>query len=391
MSQPLDPQARIVSAVRTPIGGFLGSLAGRSAVDLGVVAARAAVDRAGLQPDQIDLAYFGNARPAGNGPNPARQIAIRAGLPDTVPATTINMACASGLQAILLGVDAIRLGRARRVLVGGAESMSRVPYLLPRARAGYRMGHAEVVDAMYRDGFDCPLAGQVMGRTAETLAEEYAIDRATQDAFALRSQERAETARREGWFEAEMVPIDAEGREPGLDHDEHPRAGTTLEKLAKLPTVFKADGSVSPGNSSGLTDAASALVLEAPDLRQEGLATILDSGIAGVDPARMGIGPVPATRQLLARTGLTVGDLDQVEINEAFAVQALACMRDLDLDPDRTNVAGGAIALGHPIAATGARITTTLVHTLRRTGGGLGLATLCVSGGMGVSLLVRSD
>jgi len=385
MNPTPDPLARIVSAVRTPIGAFLGSLSGLSAVELGTAAAVSAVERAGVAPADIDLVYFGNARPAGNGPNPARQIAIRAGLPESVPAATINMACASGLQAILLGVQAIQLGRARRVLVGGTESMSRVPYLLPRARQGYRLGNDLLVDAMFRDGFDCPLAGQVMGETAETLAVEYGIRRSDQDALALQSQQRAEAAMRDGWFDAEVVVL------PQLDHDEHPRPGTSLEQLAKLAPVFRSDGSVTAGNSSGLTDAACALVLEAVDLRERGLATVVDYEHAGVDPARMGIGPVPATRQLLTRRGLTLGDVDLVELNEAFAAQVLACAQDLSLDLALTNPAGGAIALGHPIAATGARITTTLVHGLRRTGGDLGLATLCVSGGMGVSMLVRRD
>jgi acetyl-CoA C-acetyltransferase len=388
-SLPRPPLAQIAVAVRTPIGRFLGALSRHTAVELGVVAARAAFERAGVAPREIDLCFLGNARPAGVGPNPARQVAIRAGVPATVPATTINMACGSGLQAVLSGIQAIALGRARRVLVGGFESMSNVPYLLLQARRGYRLGHAPLVDGMMQDGFFCPLAGQIMGETAETLAREYAISRAAQDAFALESQRRAGRALARGEFADESVAVAADPARPGLDQDEHPRPHTRLEQLAALPAVFEKGGTVTAGNSSGLTDAASVLILEPPGSRSDPLAEIVDYEVAGVDPARMGIGPVPATRALLDRCRLGLSDVDLVEINEAFAAQVLACAHDLGLDLERTNVLGGAIALGHPIGATGARITTTLAHLLRRRGGGLGLATLCVSGGMGISVLLH--
>jgi acetyl-CoA C-acetyltransferase len=299
------------------------------------------------------------------------------------------MACGSGSQAIVLGVQALAMGRARRVLAGGMESMSSVPYLLPQARSGYRMGHAPLVDGMYQDGFHCPLADQLMGETAETLAREYSIGRGEQDAFALRSQQRAHAAWQAGAFREEVAAIAPDGRRPGLDHDEHVRGDTTLEKLAQLPPVFAVDGTVTAGSSSGLTDAACALVLEPPGARAHPLAEIVDYELAGVDPRRMGLGPVPATRRLLERTGLRLADIELIELNEAFAAQALACARDLDLDQERTNVYGGAIALGHPIGASGARITTTLIHALRARGARYGIATLCVSGGQGVSILVR--
>jgi len=386
----LTALADVVSAVRTPIGRFLGSLAPRSGVELGEIAVRAALERGGIAPSEVDLVFFGNARPAGCGPNPARQVSVRSGIPQERPATTVNMACGSGLQSILLGMQAIQLGRARCVVAGGFESMSNVPYLLPKARMGYRMGHDQVVDAMVRDGFHCPLADQVMGATAETLAREYSISREEQDGFALASQQRAGAAMEGGAFDAEIIAIDARGKVPGLQRDEHPRPDTNAAALAKLPAVFAENGTVSAGNSSGLTDAASAVVLRAHDPARPALAQLLDYEVAGVDPKRMGLGPVPATQQLLARQKLSLKDIDLIEINEAFAAQVLACARDLDLDLDRTNVNGGAIALGHPIAATGARITTTLIHALRARSGGLGLATLCVSGGMGLSLLLRN-
>ncbi len=387
----LEPQAGVASAVRTPIGKFLGSLSGRSAIELGVFAAGQALERAGLKASDIDLTIVGNARPAGLGPNPARQIAIGAGVPQDKVAYTLNMACGSSSTAIILGIQALTLGKAKRVLVGGSESMSRVPYLLTEARMGYRMGHAPVVDGMYRDGFDCPIAQQVMGLTAETLAREYEISREEQDRYALMSQSRAAKAWEERAFDAEIATIPAAGKLPALDHDEHLRPNTSLEKLAKLPTVFDENGTVTAGSSSGLTDAACMLVLEKPGLRERPLATILESESAGVDPARMGLGPVPATRTLMERCGLSIGDFDLIELNEAFAAQVLACQRELEFDMERTNVHGGAIALGHPIGATGARITTTLIHALRRHGKSLGLSTLCVSGGLGVSLVVRNE
>jgi acetyl-CoA C-acetyltransferase len=384
----------ILSAARTPIGKFGGVFASLSAPELGAAAAVAALSRARLSPERVDEVIFGHARQAGNGPNPARQVGRRAGLPDRVPAFTINQACASGLKAILLGADAIRLGRARRVLVGGHEVMSRTPYYLPRVRWGLRMGHAEVVDGMTQDGFLCPLCGQLMGETAETLAKEYSLTREKQDAFALLSQKRAAEAQRAGRFEAEIVPVTVTSpKGPAtVAADEHPRPETTPASLAALPPVFRKDGGVTAGNSSGITDGAAALVLGDRAAAEEAeaggtppLARLVDAAIVGVDPARMGIGPVPAVKELLSRTGLALGDFGVIELNEAFAAQVLACLSELGLSGDRVNVNGGAIALGHPIGATGARITVTLLHEMARRKEHLGLATLCVSGGMGIA------
>jgi acetyl-CoA C-acetyltransferase len=385
----------IAGAVRTPLGKFGGSLSSLSAPDLGAVAARAAIARAGLKPSDIEETIMGNARPAGVGPNPARQIAHRAGVPDTSPAYTVNMACGSSLRAILSACQAIAARDREVVLVGGAESMSRVPYLLEDIRFGHKMGHQRVTDAMYRDGFLCPLCDQIMGETAETLAERYRISRAQQDAFAAESQQRCERARKSGRFADEIVPVTVAGPkgETVVSADEHPRDGVTAESLSTLPPVFKKNGTVHAGSSSGLVDGASAMVLlstaAARRLDVRPLARVVAYTSAGVDPAVMGIGPVPAVRALLARTGLKINDLDLIEINEAFAAQVLACQRDLEFDLARTNVNGGAIALGHPIGATGARITTTLIHEMLRRKARRGLATLCISGGLGIALLLE--
>jgi acetyl-CoA C-acetyltransferase len=385
----------VVAARRTPIGRFLGAFAELTAVDLGVAAARAALADSGLEPEAVPETVFGHARQAGCGPNPARQVALRCGLPETVVATTINQACGSGLAAVLLARDRIRLGEAEAVLAGGMENMSRVPHLLPRARLGYRMGHGRVVDAMYEDGFLCPLAEQIMGETAETLAERYGISREEQDAFAARSQNRAEEAQVAGRFDREIVPVEVTGRKGAVtvDRDEHPRSGVTPGSLAKLPPVFHGSGTVTAGNASGITDGAAALVLmeerEAERRGIEPLALLEDGASAGVDPKIMGIGPVPAVEKLNTRLGLRVSDYDLVELNEAFAAQVLAVDKDLRFDHDRLNVNGGAIALGHPIGASGARIAVTLLHELARRGGTRGLATLCVSGGLGVAASFR--
>jgi acetyl-CoA C-acetyltransferase len=382
----------LAGAVRTPIGRFGGSLAGLSAAQLGAAAAREALGRSGIAPGQVDEAIFGCARQAGGGPNVARQVAYRAGLPQEVPAFTVNMACGSGLKAIDLAYRAVRDGEAEIVLAGGTESMSRVPYLLTGARWGYRMGNQEAVDAMYQDGFLCPLAEQLMGETAETLAEKCGITRDEQDAFALRSQERAAQAGREGRFEAETFALSAPGKkgaEP-LRHDEHPRPDTSLASLAKLPPVFKAEGgTVTAGNSSGITDGAAAVVVlsaeRAKALGVKPMARVLGVAAAGVDPHIMGIGVVPAVRRLLERLSVPLSAFDLVEVNEAFAAQVLACDRELGLRAERLNVNGGAIALGHPIGATGARICVTLLHEMGRRKVGRGLATLCISGGMGLA------
>jgi acetyl-CoA C-acetyltransferase len=383
----------IVAAVRTPIGRFLGSLADLAAADLGVHATRAAIERAGITAADVDELIFGCARQAGGGPNVARQVLVRAGIPHERPALTLNQACGSGLQAIILGRERILSGKARVVLAGGTESMSRVPYLLDRARTGYRLGHAPLVDGMYRDGFLDPICGLLMGETAEKLADLYAIGRAEQDAFALESQRRAGSAMREGRFVEEIAPVSVPGKkgEPRVvSADEHPRPDSTPEEIAKLPPVFRAGGTVHAGNSSGITDGAASLVLAGEStVRERGLGVVAwvgESETVGVDPSIMGIGPVPATRKLLERTKRPLEAFDLIELNEAFAAQVLACDRELKLDRAKLNVNGGAIALGHPIGCTGARIVTTLVHEMERRGAKLGLATLCVSGGLGIAL-----
>jgi acetyl-CoA C-acetyltransferase len=386
----MSERVAVVAAKRTPIGKFLGTLAPLTAVDLGVAAARAALTEASIPPDAVDEVVFGHARQAGCGPNPARQVGVRAGIPVTVSALTLNQACASGLRALLLGAERIRLGEASVILAGGMESMSRVPYLLPRAREGYRMGHDTVIDGMYRDGFLCPLAGQVMGETAETLARDYRIPREEQDAYAARSQNRAEAAQQAGRFRDEIAPVEVPGPKPTrLDRDEHVRAGVTALSLAHLSPAFGAGGSVTAGNASGITDGAAALILaSASAVSRRGLTPLawLEAGsLAGVDPRIMGIGPVPAVRALERKTGRALGAYDLEELNEAFAAQVIAVDRELGLDAERLNVNGGAIALGHPIGASGARIVVTLLHEMERRKSAAGLATLCVSGGMGVA------
>jgi acetyl-CoA C-acetyltransferase len=387
----------IAGAVRTPIGKFGGALRSLSAADLGVVAARGALERSGVPASAVNEVIFGNARQAGVRPNVARQITYRAGLGETVPAYTINKACGSSLKAILNAYGAIALGDAEVVLAGGAESMSNTPYYLLDARWGQKLGSSEVVDGMYRDGFLCPLCGQLMGETAETLADRHRIGREESDRYALESQHRCERARNEGRFLAEIVPVDVAGRKGEVDRistDEHPRDGATLDSLQKLPPVFRKDGTVHAGNSSGITDGAAAVVVlseeKATALGVEPMARIVAYASAGVDPAVMGIGPVPAVRKLLEKTGVRLEDVDLIELNEAFAAQVLACHRELGFDLNRLNVNGGAIALGHPIGATGARIVVTLAHEMVRRKAKRGIATLCISGGMGLALLLES-
>jgi acetyl-CoA C-acetyltransferase len=387
------PPVYILSAVRTPIGRLGGALAPLSAVTLGSVAARAAIQRAGVQPEEIDEVIMGHGRQAGCGPNPARQVVRAAGLPDSVPAFTVNKACASGIKAITLAAAAIWTEGRSLVLAGGMESMSNTPYLLRRARGGYRLGHAEVEDAMYADGFMCPLCSTLMGGTAENLADRYGITRREQDEYAVESQRRAAAASASGTFttEIEAVSVPSKKGEVLISQDEHPRSDTTLESLSRLAPVFRKDGTVHAGNSSGITDGAAAVVVASEEatkkLGARPLARLLCFTTAAVDPAYMGIGPVPSLHSLWERSGLSLADVDLIELNEAFAAQVLACERELKFDRDRVNVNGGAIALGHPIGATGARIVTTLLHELARRGGRYGVATLCVSGGMGMSLL----
>lgn len=381
----------IAGAVRTPIGKFGGALAGISGAQLAAAAATETLRRTDVMPDEVDEVAIGCARQAGNGPNVARQVAWRAGLPQEVPAFTVNMACGSGLKAIDYAYRAVRDGDADVVLAGGFESMSRVPYLLLGARWGYRMGEQQVVDAMYHDGLLCPLSDMIMGETAERLAEKYAIGRDEQDSFALRSQRRAADAWKEGRFDAETFTLKVPGKKGDLElkQDEHPRPETTLDSLAKLQPVFKRTGSVTAGNSSGITDGASTMLVmsrqEADDRGLRPMARILGIAAAGVDPHIMGIGVVPATRKLMARASLTLGDFDLYEVNEAFAAQVIACDRELRFDPEKLNVNGGSIAIGHPIGATGARISTTLLHELERRKARRGLATLCISGGQGLA------
>ena len=386
----------LAASVRTPIGRFGGTLACWTAADLGVAAARAGFERAGLRPDQIQQSIWGCARQAGGGPNVARQITYRAGVPETVPAFTVNQACGSGLQAIMLAAQQIMLSRADIVLAGGTESMSRVPYFAEGARWGMTMGNTELVDGMYRDGFNDPLSGLVMGQTAENLARQYEISRDEQDEYALRSQQRAQAAIESGRFDEEIVSLEIEGRKgetTNFARDEHARAGTTKQDLGKLAPVFSKAGTVTAGNSSGITDGAAAvLVLSEAALESSGVqaeARIVDYEVTGVAPEIMGIGPVPAIRSLLARQQLSLADIDLIELNEAFAAQVIACDRELKFDPDRLNVNGGAIAIGHPIGCTGVRVTTTLLHEMKKRGARLGLSTLCVSGGMGLALLVE--
>jgi acetyl-CoA C-acetyltransferase len=388
--------AYILSAVRTPIGKFGGSLAGMSAADMAVIAAKAAIERAGVDPEQIEETIFGNARQAGGGPNVARQISMGSGVPREVPAYTVNKACASGLKSIALAYQEVRTGNLDCVLAGGTESMSRLPYYLDGARWGYRLGHQELVDGMYRDGFFCPMAKMVMGETAEVLAEQYKISRDEQDQYALCSQTRAARAIGSGRFQDEVVPVTIESKKGAhnFSRDEHVFSGATLEKMSKLAPVFSQTGTITAGNSSGITDGAAAVVVGSEEFVRNSnlrpLARILAVTSAGVDPRIMGIGPVPALRKMQEKYGLGLSDFDLVELNEAFAAQVLACDRELHFDRDKLNVNGGAIALGHPIGCTGTRITVTLLNEMLKRKAKRGVATLCVSGGMGMAMALEN-
>jgi acetyl-CoA C-acetyltransferase len=386
----------IASAVRTAIGKFGGSLLPLSAVDLGVIAVKEALSRAKVEPVAVEEVIMGHARGAGNGPNPARQVSYRSGIPQEISAYTVNKACGSALKAIILGCQEILLGDAEIIVAGGMESMSNVPYLVEQARWGLRMGNQHFIDGMYRDGFYCPLSELVMGETAENLATIYKITRDEQDQYALGSQQRAAAATRSKRFAEELIPVSVPGKKgevKQLDFDEHIRMDALIADMAKLPPVFTKTGTITAANSSGITDGASATVLvsEAEVKRRnlKPLARVIDYGIAGVDPKIMGIGPVPAVRKFLWKTGMKLDQFDLVEINEAFAAQVLACLRDLPIEPERVNVNGGAIALGHPIGCTGSRIVTTLLYEMHKRKGRYGLATLCISGGMGIALGVE--
>ncbi|MCL4534175.1 MAG: acetyl-CoA C-acetyltransferase [Bacteroidetes bacterium] len=386
----------IVSAVRTAIGRFGGSLMEFTAPQLGGLVGAEAVRRAGVTGEDIDEVIVANARQAGVGPNPGRQVVAQAGLPLSITGQTVNMACGSGLKATETATMAIQTGQADAVLVVGTEAMSRIPYLLDRARWGYRMGNAELLDAMHKDGFICALANMHMGLTAENLAEKYGISRRESDEYAASSQRKAGRAIREGRFASQILPVaipQKKGEPLSFSTDEHPRPDTAVEALAKLAPAFKKDGQVTAGSASGVTDGAAAIIVMAEEkARAMGLRPLLRiKGLAGagVDPHYMGIGPVPATRKLLERLKMKLSDVDVIEINEAFAAQVLACERELKWDWDRVNPNGGAIALGHPIGMTGVRLLVALAYELERQDKDLGLATLCINGGMGMSCLVE--
>jgi 3-oxoadipyl-CoA thiolase len=389
--------ALVCGGIRTPFGRHGGALAGVRTDDLAAIPIRTLVERMPrVDWAALDEVVLGCANQAGeDNRNVARMALLLAGLQPQVPGVTVNRLCASGLEAVGQAARAIDAGAAELVLAGGVESMSNTPYLLPRARFGYRLGHQEVVDAMYRDGFNDPLSGLVMGETAEELAREKGITRAAADAYALASQNRCEAARRSGRFKREIVPVSVEDKKGAVrvESDEHPRDGVTADALAKLAPVFRPDGTVTAGNASGITDGAAAVLVTteemARDLDLEPAAQLLDWEVVGVEPRIMGIGPVPACRNLLRRLGWKATTVDQIELNEAFASQVLACLGELDFEPQRVNPDGGAIALGHPIGCSGARILVTLVHGLQARGGRRGIATLCVSGGMGLAAAVE--
>jgi acetyl-CoA C-acetyltransferase len=391
-----DTEALILSACRTPIGSFGGVFKDLTAPDLGAVVIREAIARAGVKPVDVGDVIMGCVLQAGAGMNVARLAALRAGLPVEVPAETVNRVCGSGLQAVVHAVEALRVGYVDTIVAGGTESMSNAPYLLKGARWGYRMGNGEIVDSMLEEGLTCGINSCHMGITAEEVAGRYRVSRAEQDAFAVQSQQRAVRAINEGSFQAEIVPVDVpqrKGTPVRIDRDEYPRPETTVDKLAALKPAFKKDGSVTAGNASGINDGAAALVIStmknAKRLGATPLARILAYASAGVDPIIMGMGPVPAIRKVLERAQLDPSDIDLFELNEAFASQSLAVTRELGLDPAKVNVHGGAIALGHPIGASGARVLTTLVYALRAKGLRYGVASLCIGGGMGIAMAVE--
>ncbi len=389
-------KAVIVSVARTPIGSFGGELASLSAVELGVIAAKEAIERAGIEPNVIEEVYFGNVLGAGLGQNVARQVTLGAGISIESPALTINMVCGSGLRAVSMAAQFVEIGQCDVILCGGTESMTNAPYLLPKTRWGQRMGDGKIVDYMVYDGLTDVYNQYHMGITAENIAEQYGLTKEEQDKFAVQSQNRAEEAQKAGKFNEEIVPVvipQKKGVPIVIDTDEYPRQGSTLEKMSKLNPAFKKDGTVTAGNASGINDGAAALIImskeKADELGIKYLCEIAGYGSAGVDPKVMGLGPVPATQKALAMAGWTVEDLDLVEANEAFASQAIAVTRDLGLNPEITNVNGGAIALGHPIGASGARILVTLIHEMQKRDAKKGLATLCIGGGMGTSMLIQ--
>jgi len=388
-------EAVIVAAARTPIGSFGGSLSTLKGHELGTVVIAEVLRRAGITGDQVDEVIIGQVLEAGEGQHPARIASLKAGIPYTVPVTAVNKVCGSGLKAVALAAQAIMVGDADVVVAGGQESMSSAPYLVPRARFGYRMGHGQLVDSMIEDALTCGWEHVHMGLTAENIAEQFGITREDQDAFAAASQQKAEAAIKSGRFKDEIVPVVVHGRKGDtvVDTDEHPRFGTTVEVLAKLRPAFKEGGTVTAGNASGINDGAAAVVVmwaeKAASLGLKPMAVIRSYATAGVEPRIMGTGPIPATRKALARAGLTVDQLDLIEANEAFAAQAVAVLRGLELDPNRVNVNGGAIALGHPVGASGARILVTLLYEMQKRQSHYGLATLCIGGGQGIAMVVE--
>lgn len=387
----------VVSAVRTAIGKFGGTLAGFTAVDLAAIAGKEAVRRAGIEPEAIGEVILSNARQAGVGPNPGRAVVPRCGIPEGVPGWTINMACGSGLKAVESACQAISGGSVDVVLVIGAEAMSQIPYLLPGARWGYRLGNDTLYDALHKDGFICAITNQHMGNTAENVAVKYGISRQESDEYAVLSQARAEKAITDGHFKAQIVPVELpqkKGPPTLFSVDEHPRPGTTLDQIARLKPVFRDDGIVTAASASGITDGAAAMVIMAERVARErgipALMSIRSVASAGVDPHFMGMGPVPATKKALSLAGLSMKDIGLIEMNEAFAPQVLACERELGYSREIANVDGGAIALGHPIGMTGVRLLVALAHAMPRHGASLGLASLCINGGMGMAVVVET-
>jgi acetyl-CoA C-acetyltransferase len=386
----------IASAVRTPIGTFLGALSSISAVDLGAIVIKEAIQRANIKNTEVQEVLMGNVLQAGLGQGPARQSMLKAGLSHDVPATTINKLCGSGLKSMIMAVQAIRAGDADVIVAGGMENMSQAPYLMPKARTGLKFGDAQLIDSLIKDGLSCAVCNILMGDTAENLAEKYTISREAQDQFALQSQHRAEAAIKTGRFQEEIINVEIKDRKGQLsyvDQDEHPRSGLTLEQLTKLKPAFQKEGSVTAGNASGINDGAAALVIcsmrKAQQLGLKPLARIRSYAYTGVNPSLMGIGPVSAVNSALHKAGMNLNDIQLIELNEAFAAQALSVLHELNLDASRVNVNGGAIALGHPIGASGARIVVTLLHEMKKRQLETGLAALCVGGGHGVSMIVE--
>ena len=393
----MEKEIVIVSAVRTAVGSFNGALAGFSAVDLGVIAAREAILRAGIQPADVDETIIGNILSAGLGQNVARQISVKSGVPITSPAMSINILCGSGLRAVSLAAQMIMAGNSEIVLCGGTESMTNAPYLLPQARSGYRMGDGKLVDSMIKDGLTDAFNDYHMGVTAENIAEKWNISKQEQDEFAVRSQNKCEAAQKTGKFAGEIVPISIPQRKGDpivFDTDEFPRHGVTIEQMAKLKPAFKKDGTVTAANASGINDGAAMLIVmsreKADALGQKPLVKIRSFATTALEPEIMGYGPVSATQKALNNANLTIEDIDLAELNEAFAAQSIAVVRDLKINPEIVNVNGGAIALGHPVGASGARILTTLIYEMKKRQSNIGLASLCIGGGQGTALIVEN-